>query len=819
MKKLILTILMFIILITSSSGQTIPSYFPKNGLVVWYPFNGNTNDESGNGYNGSISNSTLTTDRFGNINKAYFFSDTNSKFINTTLFPKVTNDFSISIWANFKAISNTYTNTIGSWGKFLFHTWDDGAAYCGIGMSAEEGIGRFCLPPNTFKTNQWYHIVFTFNQGKAKLFLDNVLIKSFNNMSQSTSPWNGLLINDENKKNVIYDDICIYNRELTVEEVESIYKGTESNLQTNNVVDSFEQTGSRTINNIVNLNTANTKNQSPSNLLAVIIDKEDSTSEGGYIGAYNRLSLIKNKTLVYTDKNRTIRYFDWDGETKTKIEGFLKFKNYINGFGNCKIYENHNLLYTYKGNASDGRFQGQGQYTFVDGSILDGEFSNGRINGLCVQNYKDGSKSECFYTDGKRNGQYKVKFSSGLTFTANYINGKLDKNSAVFKFSNGELYEGNINTKIEYDGIGVLTYADGRKYVGSFKDGLRNGSATYTFSDGRKYIGEFRNDIVSGQGSVSYPDGSKYEGEWKNGTYDGQGTYVYNDETKYVGHWKDGKKNGQGLISYPDGSQYVGEWLDSEFNGQGTFIYKDSSKYVGEWKSSTRNGQGTMTFANGNKFVGDWINNNIDGNGTLTFPDGSSYEGNFKDEKYNGQGKYTSADGSIYIGEWVNGKIEGHGIYTFKDRTKYVGEWKDDKFNGQGILYSINGSISKDGIWENGNFIKSNAEIEKERIYEEELAEQQRIKQEKEERIREENELNESIKKLGKFIAVTQKFYGVNYNRLVECSFCNKRFKLKFGYSVKEGRSVDKASSSVVPTGPYFCSKGCAIKYGYDIWN
>jgi hypothetical protein len=32
-----------------SSAQTLPDYLPTNGLVGWWPFNGNANDESGNG--------------------------------------------------------------------------------------------------------------------------------------------------------------------------------------------------------------------------------------------------------------------------------------------------------------------------------------------------------------------------------------------------------------------------------------------------------------------------------------------------------------------------------------------------------------------------------------------------------------------------------------------------------------------------------------------------------------------------------------------------------------------------------------------------
>ena len=34
----------------------------KNGLVAYYPFNGNANDESGNGNNGIVYNATLTQD-------------------------------------------------------------------------------------------------------------------------------------------------------------------------------------------------------------------------------------------------------------------------------------------------------------------------------------------------------------------------------------------------------------------------------------------------------------------------------------------------------------------------------------------------------------------------------------------------------------------------------------------------------------------------------------------------------------------------------------------------------------------------------------
>ena len=75
MKKLILISLLS--LFSLSTFAQIPNYVPANGLVGWWPFNGNANDESGNGNNGTVNGATLTSDRFGNANKAYSFNGNN----------------------------------------------------------------------------------------------------------------------------------------------------------------------------------------------------------------------------------------------------------------------------------------------------------------------------------------------------------------------------------------------------------------------------------------------------------------------------------------------------------------------------------------------------------------------------------------------------------------------------------------------------------------------------------------------------------------------------------------------------------------------
>ena len=86
-----------------------------------------------------------------------------------------------------------------------------------------------------------------------------------------------------------------------------------------------------------------------------------------------------------------------------------------------------------------------------------------------------------------------------------------------------------------------LTFPNGDKYVGEFKDDKPNGKGTYTWSDGGKYEGEYKDGKKNGQGTKTWTNGDMYEGKFKVGKYHGQGTYTWNDGRKYVGEWKDGE--------------------------------------------------------------------------------------------------------------------------------------------------------------------------------------------------------------------------------------------------------------------------------------
>jgi len=55
--------------------------FLTNGLVAYYPFNGDASDASGNGNNGTVYGATLIPDRFGQPSQAYQFNGNSRIFL------------------------------------------------------------------------------------------------------------------------------------------------------------------------------------------------------------------------------------------------------------------------------------------------------------------------------------------------------------------------------------------------------------------------------------------------------------------------------------------------------------------------------------------------------------------------------------------------------------------------------------------------------------------------------------------------------------------------------------------------------------------
>ena len=63
----------------------------------------------------------------------------------------------------------------------------------------------------------------------------------------------------------------------------------------------------------------------------------------------------------------------------------------------------------------------------------------------------------------------------------------------------------------------TYSWANGDKYEGLFKDGMKHGRGLYTYKNGRSYRGDYVNDKFEGYGTYTFAKGNRYEGMWKEG--------------------------------------------------------------------------------------------------------------------------------------------------------------------------------------------------------------------------------------------------------------------------------------------------------------
>ncbi|VHV72180.1 MORN repeat-containing protein [Clostridioides difficile] len=111
------------------------------------------------------------------------------------------------------------------------------------------------------------------------------------------------------------------------------------------------------------------------------------------------------------------------------------------------------------------------------------------------------------------------------------------------------------------NGIGNMLYNSKDEYIGTWKNGKKDGKGIYKWSDGCIYAGEFKGGKMEGYGICYNSKGEVlYEGEWKNNLIHGKGTYIWEKGKKYIGEFMHGKKHGQGTFYLNNELVYEGTW-------------------------------------------------------------------------------------------------------------------------------------------------------------------------------------------------------------------------------------------------------------------
>lgn len=199
---------------------------PNPQLVAYYPFNGNANDESGYGNDGTVNGATLTTDRFGNLNSAFYFDGTGDYINGGVSIDTESNELSISAWVKTEnGANNDYPRVIE------------------IGTGTNNVRINHAIPYNSYRFkisaaqvdaedvsfDTWQHIVGVFEgtSNIISIYIDGVIVNQTEASNVSLGVLSEFVIGNTYTFNRTWkgyiDDIRIYNRTLSDQEILDLY--------------------------------------------------------------------------------------------------------------------------------------------------------------------------------------------------------------------------------------------------------------------------------------------------------------------------------------------------------------------------------------------------------------------------------------------------------------------------------------------------------------------------------------------------------------------------------------------------------------------
>ena len=269
MKKIVtITLIVFLFIINNVSAEL------HDGLVAYYPFNGNANDESSNTNHGIVNGATLNKDRFGNDNSAYKFDGINDFIsINDSESLNFGNgNFTISLWVklldrrNYHRLISKYKYESGGWIVYA------GEKYFGCNIRGTLEYEHLYF--GEYNIEKWFFITIIKTSNQMKTFINSKLSGlyyfEFGNTNISEPLLIGKYISYGMPSNYIsglIDDIRIYNREVSEDEIKELfyyngwsdYNVIYNDSDNDGIIDSLDQCDNTTTNSYVDKNGCSAK--------------------------------------------------------------------------------------------------------------------------------------------------------------------------------------------------------------------------------------------------------------------------------------------------------------------------------------------------------------------------------------------------------------------------------------------------------------------------------------------------------------------------------------------------------------------------------
>jgi outer membrane protein OmpA-like peptidoglycan-associated protein len=197
-----------------------------DGIVAYYPFNGNALDKTNQGNDGLVNGATLTSDRFGNANAAYQFDG-----IRQGIRIPYSDDFnfsekktySVSLWMQPRDLNA---------GCILLKNFDYGIKWNAVEQPVTFYSGIQGGYPNTarkrWNSSVWYHLVLVQEEDRLLFYINGDLDMSLAKKHLTKASKDDLYLGNHPYFWGAFagkiDDICLYDRAVNEYEVQALYQ-------------------------------------------------------------------------------------------------------------------------------------------------------------------------------------------------------------------------------------------------------------------------------------------------------------------------------------------------------------------------------------------------------------------------------------------------------------------------------------------------------------------------------------------------------------------------------------------------------------------
>ena len=423
---------------TTSDTNDIYSFTNfDSSLVGYWRFEGNVNDESGYGNDGTVIGAELVSN--GRFGQAYEFDGDDDKITISMDDSRKFNGqpFSGSAWVNMNTNDDEVLIELGlNWAGNLGYMWKSGAS----GKQKFYSGSSHTDSTTTVSTNQWNHVAFMMNGTHVHFYLngvpDGVQTLAIKNDSAETI-WNIGAEDTAHDFNGTIDEVMIFNRSLSAEEITALYN---SSMKYHNFTN-LDQDSTHTIQSYV-IDQAGNKNET--GLITVKIDAftpQFSTFEEvpANNSVYTASQTYKfNSTIINTNGTAGIE-FDGTNYSASNVSdeytitlpsdlpvGVYSYKWWSFGNGSLERYnESSTFIYAVQKAAPSGSIAGTPSITYPTTGDVTGSESNNGDSDVNYKLYRNGTEVSNPDNSLLAVGYYSYIYNS--TEGANYtVNSSLD---------------------------------------------------------------------------------------------------------------------------------------------------------------------------------------------------------------------------------------------------------------------------------------------------------------------------------------------------------------------------------------------------------